>query len=936
MIPAIVLLAALQVAPSAQPARDIVAGALRAVEADSVRVAEARWRGAPSRDPRALLALASLARLTYRYADADRLYGALLTGSAVPTEFRLYARLGLGQSHAARWRYTDADPQLTAAAVQADSLGNREVQAEARLVLAALTGRRGMVDSTRGLILAAVRAAEGAGAATRARTTCTQAGLLRGSAARRADTLVTEGLRLARESGERRVIAGCLIGSALIGEVLGRQRSSIVLLEEAVPLLQAAHDRHALAAAYQLLAYTSGQYSANFWNGTRYAKAAILGGTQTGNVVAAAWARLNLAQIALRVGDLATARAETDSARPQLRALEDRGGVAALEFVSGEAALIAGDGVAARVAFQRADSIYGAVGFSNFRPGVWFRMAVAERMAGHPAEARRLLALATDSARAARLSGVLSDVEYELGLLLLEDGKLEEAAARFDGFAETMRQFGWHYRLDARARQAEALALAGKLAEAETVLDSSLFHLLSDRNETELLTGAGQPALLQARRFDFDPDLGLAVTVAAFARGGRAATALRIAEAWRTQELLANSARREALRSEIRPESAETWARALARHLMVSDQDLDATRRALPDSTVILYLVSGRRHEPGTRFLLTRDRIRTAPLPPGDSLAPLIARYSAALEASNDPHQLARELAHLVLGDSLGRAGAEGGRLLIIPDGPLHRLPFAALTLPDGRRLIERFAVSLAPSLRIATGTPDRATTTLSRAVLLGGPEYRMGGARHALPGALREVGVIAHLLPASIVLTGAEASRERLRASIGEGVSLLHLATHADVTDNGLLSSGIVLAQSGDQDGWLGVGQIAELPLDGALVVLSGCKTVGGMVLNGEGVQGLTTPFLLAGAQSLVASYWAVLDGATVPLMRDLYEGLVRGKPLSEALRAAQRASQARGEPPRLWAAFAVVGNGDYRLPAGMQRVIQGRSPSLRGADRR
>jgi CHAT domain-containing protein len=175
-----------------------------------------------------------------------------------------------------------------------------------------------------------------------------------------------------------------------------------------------------------------------------------------------------------------------------------------------------------------------------------------------------------------------------------------------------------------------------------------------------------------------------------------------------------------------------------------------------------------------------------------------------------------------------------------------------------------------------------------------------------------------------------------RSAPSLGEGVALLHLATHADVTDNGLLSSGIVLAASGDRDGWLGVGQIAELPLDGALVVLSGCKTVGGMVLNGEGVQGLTTPFLLAGAQSLVASYWAVLDGATVPLMRDLYDGLVRGKPLSEALRTAQRAAQARGEPPRLWAAFAVVGNGEYRLPAGMQRAVQGRSPSLRGAERR
>ncbi len=937
MIPGIVLLAALQVAPSVQPARDIVAGALRAVEADSVRPAEARWRARPPGDPGAMLALATLARLTYRYAESDRLYTALLGKTAAPREFRLYARLGLGQSHAARWRYATADPQLTAAAVQADSLGNHEVAAEARLVLAALTGRRGMADSTRALILAAVHAAESAPPATRARAACTQASLLRGSAARRADTLAADGLRLARESGERRIIAGCLISVALVGEVLGNQRLFRDLLaREVVPLLQEVHDRHGLAAAHQLLAYIGAQYSANFWDGTRFAKAAILGGAQTGNVAAAAWARLNLAQVALRLGDPGAARAEADSARAQLTALEDRGGLAALEYVSAEAALVAGDGAAARTALQRADSMYRVLGYSNFRPGVWFRLAVAERMAGRLDEAGRQLDRALDTAKAARLTGVVSDAEYERGLQLLELGRWNEAADRFRAFAESKRDAGWHYRLDARARQAEALALAGKLAEAETVLDSSLFHLLSDRNEMELLTGAGQPALLQARRFDFDPDLGLAATVAAFARGGKASTALRIAEAWRTQVLLSSSARREALRSVVRPGGDSAWAEALARRLMVSAPDLESARRGLADSTAVLYFVSGRRHEPGTRFVLTRDGIATAPLPLGDSLVPLIARYSAALEAGNDPLPLGRDLARLVLGDGPDRIGPALTRLLIVPDGPLHRLPFAALPLADGKRLIERFAISLAPSLRIALGNRDGAAGSSSRTVLLGGPAYSRSGGRQSLPGSLREVTAISRLLPSSVLLTGAAASPERLRSGIGDGVSLLHLATHADVTDNGLLASGIVLAASGDQDGWLGMSQIADLPLDGALVVLSGCKTVGGMVLNGEGVQGLTTPFLLAGAQSLVASYWAVLDGATVGLMQDFYGALVRGEPLSESLREAQRASKARGEKPRVWAAFAVVGNGDYRLPAALQRTAQGRRPSLRGAERR
>src|SRR6185295_14405123 len=125
----------------------------------------------------------------------------------------------------------------------------------------------------------------------------------------------------------------------------------------------------------------------------------------------------------------------------------------------------------------------------------------------------------------------------------------------------------------------------------------------------------------------------------------------------RTQVLLSSSARREALRSAVRPGGDSAWAEALARRLMVSGQDLEAARRGLSDSTAVLYFVSGRRHEPGTRFVLTRDGIATAPLLPGDSLVPLIARYSAALEAGNDPLSLGRELARLVVGDGLDRIG---------------------------------------------------------------------------------------------------------------------------------------------------------------------------------------------------------------------------------------------------------------------------------------
>ena len=40
-------------------------------------------------------------------------------------------------------------------------------------------------------------------------------------------------------------------------------------------------------------------------------------------------------------------------------------------------------------------------------------------------------------------------------------------------------------------------------------------------------------------------------------------------------------------------------------------------------------------------------------------------------------------------------------RLIVVPDGPLNRVPWDLLRLPDGRYLIERYAVSVAPSAAI-------------------------------------------------------------------------------------------------------------------------------------------------------------------------------------------------------------------------------------------
>jgi CHAT domain-containing protein len=111
---------------------------------------------------------------------------------------------------------------------------------------------------------------------------------------------------------------------------------------------------------------------------------------------------------------------------------------------------------------------------------------------------------------------------------------------------------------------------------------------------------------------------------------------------------------------------------------------------------------------------------------------------------------------------------------------------------------------------------------------------------------------------------------------------------------------------------------EVADLDLAGThLVVLSACQTALGEAQGGEGVLGLRRAFVLAGAENLVMSLWAVPDVATKDLLTDFYKRYLSGESPAQALRAAQlefltqaRASGKRANP-YYWGAFVHTGIG-------------------------
>jgi CHAT domain-containing protein len=174
----------------------------------------------------------------------------------------------------------------------------------------------------------------------------------------------------------------------------------------------------------------------------------------------------------------------------------------------------------------------------------------------------------------------------------------------------------------------------------------------------------------------------------------------------------------------------------------------------------------------------------------------------------------------------------------------------------------------------------------------------------------------VARYAPGAVVRLRSWATESFLKREALRGYRVIHLATHALVDEQSVARTAIALAPGGGEDGFLTPGELAVLDLRADLVVLSACRTAGGVVLAGEGIQGLTAPLLQAGARAVVATAWRIGDRAAVGMVSDFYDALAAGRPANEAMRMAKLAAIRRGAPASEWAAFSVVGDPTVLVP--------------------
>ena len=383
-------------------------------------------------------------------------------------------------------------------------------------------------------------------------------------------------------------------------------------------------------------------------------------------------------------------------------------------------------------------------------------------------------------------------------------------------------------------------------------------------------------------------------------------------------------------------------------------------QKLLDENTVFLEFSTGEKQS--YAWLIGRNSVKLAKLPPRDSINQAAREFYAALtdrDATNEAVSIEKSvrLSKLVL-QSFAADLSKIKRIIIIADGSLQLVPFAALTVSPNefQPLAGSLEIVNAPSFSSLVYQKEsqinRSKSPDKRLAIFADPIFQDDDERFGTAGnqrrknapttteeekklaqTLRDFGIerltrlpftsieakeIAKFAPQQTVLAlGANASRGKFLNGDFNSYKILHFATHGFLNQSNPDLSGLILSlydeKRRSQNGFLRVIDLYSLKLNADLVVLSACQTGLGKEVDGEGIIGLTRSFMFAGASSVVSSLWKVEDAATAELMKRFYRAmLVENQTPSAALRTAQNEIRAipRWRSPNNWAGFTLTGD--------------------------
>jgi tetratricopeptide (TPR) repeat protein len=337
-------------------------------------------------------------------------------------------------------------------------------------------------------------------------------------------------------------------------------------------------------------------------------------------------------------------------------------------------------------------------------------------------------------------------------------------------------------------------------------------------------------------------------------------------------------------------------------------------------------------------MVLTRNQQAVHRLPDRARLVPMMPVFSGLIMRGDGLEATpAVRLYDELLSNALRQLPPGIDRIILVPDGALHQLPFDALRPgPNDDVLAARYELVVVPSATLWLHWREKGSRAATRkALAFADPELSVSGDSNAttrnaplieglrlgrLPHARRESRALVAHFGAVDALVGERASEKALKDHNLRDYDILHFAAHAIADQAHPERSAVLLAAGGEtEDGLLQAREIEDLDLDGAIVVLSACQTASGAVLSGEGVLSLARAFFQAGAQSVIGSRWPIRDEDAASMFDAFYRHLSEGASLSEALKRAKVEAIAARRPAAAWAGLVLLGDGDFRpFPQG------------------
>lgn len=498
---------------------------------------------------------------------------------------------------------------------------------------------------------------------------------------------------------------------------------------------------------------------------------------------------------------------------------------------------------------------------------------------GRTKEARRHYLDALPLAKDLEVAELSWQIHRALGLMLRHEGDLEAAEVELRKAIDIVRSI-------------TGRAASSDFGPHRYAAFDDLITLLLDRDRPEEAFRVAEHArVLELSELAEDSRIDI---------GGPEVGALwRAAKAARTATAAA-SALRELER--VRPR--------LARLLETSDLE-GLSAEVPPDGVVLVYRVTDAEV---ITFAVREDGVTAGRAPIGRSdFTSLVEDYGRQMAARADVTVASRRIAELTLAPVMGRL-ADKQRIAVVPHGPLRYVAFAALPLPNGEAVIDRFAILSALGPKSAASGLARPFTGLEKApiVALGAGTATPGRADPPLPFARKELEVIREEYPKAALVSGDALTKGTFLSALEDARGVFHFAGHSYLAGDG---AGRFVDPLGGRlrtaDGSVSMLEVLSSSTDAELVVLSACHTMlgpeGGRRASGDELRSLAQAFRFAGARWIVATSMHVHDLAASLVMKRFYRAL-RDDDVMTALQEAQRQVRALYPHPAWWATFSIL----------------------------